>query len=593
MLKAVFKNCHPYFSNDWNAAFEVPVDLFSAYEYSEVENLISSAETAALNGKFAVIALTYESAPAFDTAFSVHTTDNGLRITENGQPPPLATAAIFDKCSNKEILSRNYPFSIKSWKPLISKNEYNSSIKKIREFIAAGDTYQVNYTFPLKSEFKGCSESYYNQLCLTQRAPYSCFIDFGKFKVLSLSPELFFERKNNKIFTKPMKGTLRRGRWLEEDQEFINILKNCPKNRAENLMIVDLIRNDLGRIAELDSVKVTDLYNVEKYETVLQMTSTIEAKLNPQTDLFEILKSLFPCGSITGAPKIRTMEIINKLEPYQRGFYTGTIGFIKPGGDCIFNVPIRTIQLDSQKNTAIFSVGGGITYDSTAKDEFKECFTKSLFLNTQTSEFKLLESILLEDGNYFLLKNHLKRISSSAKYFDFVLDKKVLLKKLKIICKQNKKGSFKIRILLSINGQIEITNSTLIKEGSEEVKNITFASSHINSSDKFLYHKTTNRKVYEDAKKEFPDFDDLILFNEKGEVTESTIANIVIEKNGKKFTPPRQSGLLAGTFREELLNKGEIKEKIILKEELLSADKIFLINSVRKWIDVPCSSFKL
>ncbi len=592
MLKAVFKNFHPYFSNDWNAAFENPTDIFSAYDYSEVANVISSAETAALNGKWAVLALTYEAAPAFDSAFSVQKNPH-FKEDLRGYYTPLATAAIFDKCSEKEILLSNHPFSIENWKSLITKKVYNSSIKKIKNFIEAGDTYQVNYTFPLKSKFTGCCESYYNELCLAQRAPFSCFIDFENFKILSLSPELFFERKNNKIFTKPMKGTARRGRWLEEDTKFAHKLHNCPKNRAENLMIVDLIRNDLGRIAELDSVKVTDFFNVEKYETVLQMTSTIEAKLKQQTsisekkrntELFEILKALFPCGSITGAPKIRTMEIIRKLEPYPREFYTGTIGFIKPGGDCIFNVPIRTIQLDTKNSIAKFSVGGGIIYDSTAKDEYEECLTKSIFLNTKTPDYKLLESLLLEDGKYFLLENHLKRIASSAKYFDFDFDKKNLLKKLEIIRKQNLNGSYKIRLLLSRTGKIEITNSILTKEIRGLSKKLIFSSTPISSSNIFLYHKTTNRKIYDDVKNNLQNVDDVILFNEKGEVTESTIANIVIEKNGQKFTPPKKSGLLAGTFREELLKKGEIKEKIILKEELINTDKIFLINSVRKWM---------
>jgi len=602
MFKAVFQNFHS--GTGWNAAFETPSDVYSAYEYSEVADVIISAEAAALNGKWVVLLLSYEAAPAFDSAFAVYATDHGQRTTDN---VPLAAAAIFDKCSEIEILSRNNDFSLTDWKPFIAKNDYNSSIKKIKEFIAAGDTYQVNYTFPLESSFSGCGESWFNELCLAQRAPFSCFLDLGIFKILSLSPELFFERKNNKIITRPMKGTMPRGRWLEEDNELAQKLHNCPKNRAENLMIVDLIRNDLGRIAELNSVKVTDLYKVEKYETVFQMTSTIKADIKKQISnscpasaaidfqiskpknfktagLFDILRALFPCGSITGAPKIRTMEIIRELEPYPRGFYTGAIGFIKPGGDCVFNVPIRTVQLDSESNKAVFSVGGGITYDSTAEEEYEECITKSLFLNSRSPEFQLLESLLLEDGKYFLLQNHLKRIASSAKYFDFVFDKKNLLEKLETVREKNKNGSFKIRLLLSRTGKIETTYSPLIKGERGLLKKITIASNPINTPNKFLYHKTTNRKVYKDAKKEFPDFDDVILWNEKGEVTESTIANLVIEKDGEKFTPPRCSGLLAGTFREELLKNGEIKEKIILKDELYSAGKIHLINSVRKWM---------
>jgi len=615
MLKAIFQNFHS--GAGWNAAFESPSAVFSAGDLSEVADIINAAEAAVLNGKWAVLALAYEAAPAFDPAFSVHDSGHGARPTGY---VPLAVSAIFDKCSEPGILSINNDYSISGWQPLVSKKDYESSIKKIRYYIAAGDTYQVNYTFPLESSFSGCCESWHNELCLSQRAPFSCFLDLGKTKILSLSPELFFERKGDKIVTCPMKGTMPRGRWLKEDNQLAEKLHNCPKNRAENLMIVDLLRNDLGRIAQHDSVKVADLYKVEKYETVFQMTSTIKADIKYLTSnvqrpaskqehprrspfkggLLNILKALFPCGSITGAPKIRTMEIIRELEPFPRGFYTGAIGFIKPGGDCIFNVPIRTVQLDTETNKAVFSVGGGITFDSTAEVEYDECLIKSIFLNSCTPDFQLLESLLLEDGNYFLLENHIKRITSSAKYFDFVIDEKLLREKLKKVREQNKQGSFKVRLLHSRAGETEVSRiskceqSSPLKEDSggcdnEMFKKITLSSFPVNSKNKFLYHKTTNRKVYEDAKKKFPDFDDVILWNEKEEITESTIANIVVEINGEKFTPPRSSGLLSGTFREELLKKGEIKERTILKEELISADKIYLINSVRKWMPANLS----
>jgi para-aminobenzoate synthetase/4-amino-4-deoxychorismate lyase len=309
--------------------------------------------------------LSYEAAPAFDSALSVHRSGDF----------PLAYVAVYSQVSRFTEFGSNVASN--PWLPAVTKHEYNESVARIRELIAAGDTYQVNYSFPLTSTFSGDSLAWFGQL---GRGKYSAYVDLGRYKVLSLSPELFFERRGDHVVTKPMKGTVQRGRTNVEDEELARWLQNSVKNRAENVMIVDLLRNDLGKVAVPGSVHVSSLFDLERFETVWQMTSTVEATLREGTRLAELMGALFPCGSVTGAPKIRTMQIIRELERFPRRAYTGTIGLLRPGGDCTFNVAIRTVVLDSETGLATCSVGGGITIDSTADDEYEECLVKSRFL---------------------------------------------------------------------------------------------------------------------------------------------------------------------------------------------------------------------
>ena len=313
------------------------------------------------------VMLSYEAAPAFDSALVTH------------QPSdfPLAWAAILTDTRN----TSTGVSSSSRWIPRVSRDEYDESVARIKELIAAGDTYQVNYSFPLTASFKGDSFAWFHDLYLAQSAPYSAYLDLGRYQVLCLSPELFFERRGNHVVTRPMKGTIRRGRSPVEDRELAQSLRESAKDRAENVMIVDLLRNDLGKVSVPGSVRVSSLFDLECFETVWQMTSTVEATLKHETSLVDLMTALFPCGSITGAPKIRTMQIIRELERFPRGAYTGTIGLLKPGGDCIFNVAIRTVVVDTELSIATFGVGGGVTIDSTADREYEECLVKSLFLN--------------------------------------------------------------------------------------------------------------------------------------------------------------------------------------------------------------------
>jgi para-aminobenzoate synthetase/4-amino-4-deoxychorismate lyase len=537
------------------------VNIRAANRIEEVISVLEFAEREARSGAHVALLLSYEAAPAFDTAF----------VTQPPSDFPLAWAAVFE--NTPEVLDEERSStSANEWTPRVSRDEYDRSVSHIRELIAAGDTYQVNYSFPLTSVFDGDAFAWYRDLCLAQGAQYSAYLDLGRYKVLCLSPELFFERRGNHVITRPMKGTARRGRWPAEDRELADWLKHSAKDRAENVMIVDLLRNDLGKVSVPGSVRVSSLFDLERFETVWQMTSTVESTLRDGTSLVELMRALFPCGSITGAPKIRTMQIIRELEHFPRGAYTGAIGLLKPGGDCVFNVAIRTVVIDSESGVAMFGVGGGVTIDSTAEREYEECLVKSRFLRSKPVEFQLFESILLENGEYFLLAEHLVRLKASAAYFGFSCPLDEINEALARL--ETEKGSFKMRLTLWKDGRIEtqITPIELLRD----VKRVELATAPVDSSDRFLFHKTTRQR----------DCGDVVFWNERGEITESTIANVVVSIDGQLFTPPIDSGLLAGVFRNRLLAEGVIKERVITIEEFKAANEIFLINSVRKWIPV-------
>jgi|ERR1043165_3244534 para-aminobenzoate synthetase/4-amino-4-deoxychorismate lyase len=532
----------------------------TAKHIDEVLSVLEFAERESLAGSYVAVMLSYEAAPAFDSVFSVHEPSDF----------PLAWAASFS--STSEIQGAGPSITANSWAPRVARDEYDNAVTRIRELIAAGDTYQVNYSFPVTSNFNGDHFAWYQSLCLAQGTEYSAYIDLGRYKILCLSPELFFKRDGNHVVTKPMKGTIRRGRWTQEDRDLAYWLKHSTKDRAENVMIVDLLRNDLGKVSVTGSVRVSSLFDVERFETVWQMTSTVESTLRDGTSFPQLMQALFPCGSITGAPKIRTMQIIRELERFPRGAYTGAIGLLQPGGDCVFNVAIRTVVIDTESHQATFGVGGGIVIDSTAEREYEECLVKSRFLHSTPVEFQLFESILLEDGEYFLLAEHLKRLRDSAEYFSFSFSGTRINADLERIAADNQCASFKVRLVLFKDGRVE-TSVTPI-ELLPEVKTVTLAMEPVDSSERFLFHKTTRRRGG----------DDVIFRNERGEVTESSIANVVVSIDGELFTPPVESGLLPGVFRNHLLAEGKIKERIITVEELQTTPHLFLINSVRRWI---------
>ncbi|MFN3234976.1 MAG: chorismate-binding protein, partial [Gammaproteobacteria bacterium] len=418
-----------------------------------------------------------------------------------------------------------------------------------------------------------------------QKVEYAALFLFDESPIISLSPECFFKKEETKITVKPMKGTAPRGRTPHEDAEQKNFLKNDEKNRAENIIIVDLLRNDLSRIAEPHSVQTTRLFDIETYETLLQMTSTITANIRKELPIATILKHLFPCGSITGAPKIRTMEILRELEKTPREIYTGTIGFITPDNDMHFNVAIRTLLLN-QDNTGELGIGGGIIYESDSEKEYEEILLKAKFLTNLN--FQLIECFLF-DKNYRYLDDHLTRLKSSANTFCFSFDEKMIRKKLdQLKSFLDPKQQYKIKLSLNKKGEAQLTTDKISLEPRN--KKIALANITMNSKDAILQHKTTAahiRGIYDKALDQTSHYD-VIFTNEKNEITEGARHNIFIEKDGSLYTPPITSGCLPGIMREKILTDSHYRceEKVLTPEDLKTADKIYLTNSVRGMLEV-------
>ena len=469
------------------------------------------------------------------------------------------------------------------WTPSLDPGDYATAVAAIHYHIAAGATYQVNFTMRLHFRLEGDPLACYRDLCRAQQAPYCAWIDTGRFRILSASPELFFRLEGDRITTRPMKGTAARGRWWAEDEAARRALRETPKERAENLMIVDLLRNDLGMVATTGSVKAAPLFEVETLPTVHQMTSTVTARLKHGVDIPALFRALFPCGSVTGAPKRKTMEIIAALEDSPRGIYTGCIGYVSPGPEAVFSVAIRTAVIDSATGRGELGVGSGITWDSRADDEYAECLAKARFAMTPQPEFSLIESLLFtEEEGYFLLERHLTRLGSSARYFAFPFDPD-RVRRLLLDLGATLAGRQKVRLLLARDGAISLEAAPIGKEETHAPVPITFAGTAVDSFDPFLYHKTTRRECYAAELARHPRCADVIFCNERGEVTEGANNNVVARVSGRLVTPPLACGLLPGTFREELLESGILVERTLSAEEFAGAEEIFLINSVRKW----------
>lgn len=557
--------------------FSRPKKIITTHKIDEVIPAIQKVEEAVEDGCYAAGYLTYEAAGAFNPLLAVY---------RKGKMPYL-WFGIFDEPSrSRKKEQKRSIFQVLKWQPMLDKQSYIESIQKIKEAIQHGETYQVNYTIPFRASFDGDDYAFYQQLRRAQNRGYHAYLDTGRFQILSASPELFFHWSGKQIMTRPMKGTQERGKSFTEDLKNERQLYHSEKDRSENAIAVDLLRNDLACIAEEGSIEVPALFEIEKYATVFQMTSTITAQVKSNTTFEQILTALLPCGSVTGAPKISTMKKISELEVSPREVYCGAIGYITPEKEAIFNVPIRTVIVDRLAKTADYRVGGGVTWDSSVEGEYEEALSKAMILKESfPSSFSLLESLRLKDGEWYLLERHLKRLQESAEYFDFRIPIGTIALKLKDYAERNSKGTYKVRLLVHRDGTIQIDKELLLN-AEEKVYPVRLAARPISKEDRFLYHKTTNRKMLEVRKNDYSDVFDVLMWNEEGELTEFTIGNLVVELDGEKWTPTLSSGLLAGTFREELLANGEIRERVLTKKDLKKCTQIWLINSVRGWVPV-------
>ncbi|HEY6873652.1 MAG TPA: aminodeoxychorismate synthase component I [Geobacteraceae bacterium] len=565
-----------------SCAFECLIEEIVAHSAAEVVSALRRVEAAVARGLHAAGFISYEAAAGLDPVLTGHLPG----------PLPLLWFGIFAKKTAPKAprggSTAPEAYRTEDWCSDLSDGEYVAAVDRIREYIAAGDVYQVNYTLRRRFRFSGAPKAFYRELCRSQQAPFCAFLDIGRYQVLSASPELFFRLREGRLTVRPMKGTAPRGRWWEEDEEVKKRLREDPKERAENLMIVDLLRNDLGVVAETGSVRVESLFDLETLPTLHQLTSTITAGVKEGTGLAEIFSALFPCGSVTGAPKKRAMEIIKELESSPRGIYTGCIGYVSPGNiansfEAVFSVAIRTVLLDSATGEGELGVGSGVTWDSRANAEFAECLAKELFARESRPEFPLIETILWEEETgYFLLERHLERLGRSAAYFGFTFRPGPVRQALDRRC-ASLAGSHKVRLLLSRRGTFTIETEPLPPAQPDAVLSAVIARTRVDSRDPFLYHKTGNRALYREALAARPDCGEVIFLNERGEVTEGTTTNVVAKLDGRLATPPIRCGLLPGVFREELLELGVIGERVITGEELEHAEEIYLVNSVRKW----------
>lgn len=558
--------------------FEDCAKILSIHTLNEVESTLAQIEAWRQEGYYCTGWLSYEVGTAFEQKLQQEETQLSTE--------PLIWFAAFKKrhlFKGSEI--ENFwrtaqtslrPFSITSAQPGLNDHAYTKAFDKIQDYIQAGDIYQANFTFSNTFEAAGDIVSLYRHIREAQLAGFSALIITENWTALSFSPELFVERKEQTLTTRPMKGTLKRPLTQEADEAAAKALKSDEKSRAENLMIVDLLRNDLSRIALPGSVTVKSLFDVERYRTVLQMTSTVQCE---SAETFpNIIKSIFPCGSVTGAPKIRAMEIIAELEAHPRGIYTGAIGHIAPNGDFSFSVPIRTAILD-HRGKGRLNVGSGLVADSQALQEYEECLTKVAFLNASKGSFDLFETMKWTQAEGFhLLDLHLARMSRSATYFGFHFNEEEALEFLSFAT-QSEHTTARVKLLLSRQGVFSCQLSAMETQADIPLL-ISISDTKVNSSDPFLYHKTTRRDLYNQARLNAPGFDAL-LQNERGELTEGSFTNIFIEKDGALLTPALSCGLLPGILREALLMEGKCKEAILHPTDLYTADTIYIGNALR------------
>jgi para-aminobenzoate synthetase/4-amino-4-deoxychorismate lyase len=472
----------------------------------------------------------------------------------------------------------NRAYTINNTRLNISRADYIRNVRKVKAYIRAGDIYQANYTLKYTFGFSGSPLALYNDLKRKQSVAYNVFAKFGDYHLVSLSPELFFRKNRSRIEVKPMKGTVKRGRHIAQDRENMAFLGRDEKNRAENVMIVDLLRNDLGRISKYNSVKVTRLFEVERFNTLFQMTSTVRSMLKPRLPYIDFFRSIFPSGSVTGAPKIRSMQIIRELEKEPRKVYTGAIGFFMPGGKAEFNVAIRTVLING--NRGEMGIGGGIVADSKPADEFQEARLKGHFLLKKPEPpFKLIETMTYANG-YRRLSVHLKRLKDTAEYFGFRFNKSDIESRLAAVAGKLGRGKYKVRLLLDSAGTAGISSEPL--GDLSGVYKLCISRQTTDSRNAFYFFKTTNRTLYNDELKKAraKGFFDVLFFNEKGQLTEGAITNVYLRKNGIFYTPHVECGLLNGTIRRGVTKRPDVREKSLRIADVKKAEDIYISNAV-------------
>lgn len=551
-------------------AFRDPVEVLVAWRPDEVAGLLGRVESLAAAGHWLIGFVAFEAAGAFDTA---------LRTPPAVAELPLAMFAAFGAPSSPR---GRHDCLCGAWRDALSRTEFDRALAAIRRDIAAGRLYQVNLTTRMRAPFFGDGAMLFDALRTSQPGALGLYLDFGRWQVCSVSPELFFRWQaegggDRRLITRPMKGTAPRHDDAERDRRAAEALRTSTKECAENLMIVDLLRNDVSRVARLGSVTVPRLFAVEPWSTVWQMTSTIECRTRPGIGLAGIFAALFPCGSVTGAPKTEAMKAIAELEPAARGIYCGAIGVVAPGGEARFNVGIRTVVVDTARSEAVCGIGSGIVLDSTTEGEYAEWQAKQRFLRQACPTYELVETLLWRRGRYWLLARHLARLGASATALGFVWDPAKVAAALDLAAESLAGGPWRVRLTLAADGALAVQSERITpRRGAAAV---ALARQPVDSANPWLRHKTTRRQAYESLV--LPDVFDTLLWNERGEVTEFTRGNLIVRAGGRLLTPSAGCGLLPGTLRAALLARGAVREAVITLAELDAAEAVWFVNSVR------------
>jgi len=547
--------------------FEAPLATIEARDAAGVRAALEEADAALASGRFLAGFLAYEAAAAF--GFTTRPPDP--------DGPPLVWFGVFDAPREAEPprADPGAPAPAARWKPALDEAGHSAALARIHERIAKGDTYQVNFTFPLRAPLAEDPLALFGRLLATQRPRHAAFVDLGRFAVACASPELFFRREGEKLTTRPMKGTAARGATPAEDEAQAAHLRESEKERAENLMIVDMLRNDLGQVAEVGSVEVSSLFEVERYPTLLQMTSTVTAR--SRAPLSALMAALFPCASVTGAPKIRTMEIVAATEAAPRGVYTGAVGWASPDGTASFGVAIRTVLADRERGLATFGVGSGVVADSSAAREYEECRLKARILDEPA--FALVETMAFHPGEgYRRLEGHLARLSRSARHFAFPLDMRRVEEALREAAAAG--SALRARLLLHADGRVELQGGALPPAPTRPLR-VGIAARPVDPGNVWLHHKTTRREIYDAAVASRPDCDDVLLWNDRGELTESSVANVIVEVGGQRLTPPLACGVLPGVERARAIAEGRAREAVVRLTDLRPGQRLWLVSSLR------------
>ena len=535
-------------------------------DIKEVNPLLDELEAYQNEGYYAVGYVSYEAAPAFETKFQVI---DGPLMSEY-----LLYFTVHETVQTEPIPLTYDPITLpKSWQELTSAEEYKAAIEHIHHHIRQGDTYQVNYTVQLQQNLTADPFAIYNRLVVEQNAHYNAFIQHDDVSIISISPELFFKKDGDKLTTRPMKGTTNRGLTSETDLGQARWLAQDQKNRSENMMIVDLLRNDMNRISKIGSEDVKSLCQVEQYSTVWQMTSTIETQLLTNRSLCDVFQALFPCGSITGAPKIATMEIIKKVEKQPRGVYCGAIGILVPQGPSIFNVAIRTLQMEETK--AIYGVGGGITWDSNWESEYEETKQKAAVLYHQNPKFDLISTGRTHQGKLLFLEEHIKRLQESSRYFDYPFNAEKAHYQVEALCQSlDLNTDYRLKMYLAKDGELKFEHSQLTNLSDDFCQARLVEQRHPLDSP-YTFFKTSYRSHLSIEPHE------QIYYNHEGQLLETSIGNIVLKIEDQLYTPPVHLGLLNGIYRQSLIAENKLKEKVLTVKDLKQAQAIYGCNAVR------------